>query len=218
MCLVWSNVFIVNVPYWHPTPGEDPNWYFTPCVLIILNSILHRRLLKILLPMSIRLTHLHLLWSDGSPLFGTGTIWPSCHSSKSMLSFQNSRMKLKWTFRFSGDIALEALGDTPFSPGALLLVRYFTASVNYFQEVGTSSSFVTSREFMLFRTLLLIYLLSFTLKSTTYALALKPKPLVVCSSDRGRDLGSLKKWHRSPRLWHRLPRLACSKTKTIGSA
>ena len=36
------------------------------------------------------------------------------------------------------------------------------------------------------------YLLHFTLKSTTHALALKPKPLVVCSTDRGRDLGSLK--------------------------
>ena len=36
------------------------------------------------------------------------------------------------------------------------------------------------------------YLLHFTLKSTTYALALKPKPLVVRSTDRGRDPGSLK--------------------------
>ena len=65
---------------------------------------------------------------------------------------------------------------------------------------------------------LLLYLLHFTLKSTTYTLALKPKPLVVRSKDRGRDPGLLKKWHRSPRLWHRSPRRACSKTKTIGSA
>ena len=36
------------------------------------------------------------------------------------------------------------------------------------------------------------YLLHFTLKSTTHALALKPKPLVVCSTDRGRDPGLLK--------------------------
>ena len=38
----------------------------------------------------------------------------------------------------------------------------------------------------------LTYLLHFTLKSTTHALALKPKPLVVRSKDRGRDPGSLK--------------------------
>ena len=62
-----------------------------------------------------------------------------------------------------------------------------------------------------------IYLLHFTLKSTTYALAVKPKPLVVCSTNRGRDPGLLKKWHRLPRLWHRSLRRACSKTKTIGS-
>ena len=37
-----------------------------------------------------------------------------------------------------------------------------------------------------------IYLLHFTLKSTTHALALKPKPLVVRTMDRGRDPDSLK--------------------------
>ena len=37
----------------------------------------------------------------------------------------------------------------------------------------------------------LICLLHFTLKSTTHALALKPKPLVVSSRDRGRDTGCL---------------------------
>ena len=36
------------------------------------------------------------------------------------------------------------------------------------------------------------YLLHFTLNSTMHALALKPKPLVVRSTDRGRDPGSLK--------------------------
>ena len=70
-------------------------------------------------------------------------------------------MKLKWTSRFSGDMALKALGGTLFSPGALLLVRYFTASVNSFQEGGTSSLFITSREFILFKTLLLILFLLF---------------------------------------------------------
>ena len=39
---------------------------------------------------------------------------------------------------------------------------------------------------------LLFYLLHFTLKSTTHALAPKPKPLVVRSTDRGRDPGLLK--------------------------
>ena len=35
------------------------------------------------------------------------------------------------------------------------------------------------------------YLLHFTIKSTTHALDLKPKPLVVRSTDLGRDTGSL---------------------------
>ena len=128
---------------------------------MMLNNILHRRLLKTLIPMSIRLTPLHLLGSDRSPLFGTSTTWPSCYSSKSKLSFQNSKMKLKWTFRLSGDMALKALGGTPFSPGDLSLVIAFIASVNYFQEGGTSSFFITSREFMLFKTLLLVLFLLF---------------------------------------------------------
>ena len=57
-----------------------------------------------------------------------------------------------------------------------------------------------------------MYLHHFTLKSTTHALALKPKPLVVRTTDRGRDPGSLKKWYRSPRLWHRSPIRACYQT------
>ena len=119
--------------------------------------------------MSIRLTPLHLLGSNRSLLFGTNTTLPSCHSSKFKLSFQNSRMKLKWTFRFSGDMALKTLGGTTFSPGSLSLVRSFTSSVNYFQEVGKSSSFKTSREFMLFKTLLLILFLLFNIFPKCFA-------------------------------------------------
>ena len=117
---------------------------------MMLKHLLHRRLLKILLPMYIRLNPLHLLGSERSVLFGTGTTWPLCHSSKSMLSFQNSIMKLKWTFRFFGDMSLKALGGTMFRLGDLLWVRSFTDYMNYFQEGGTSSSYITSREFMLF--------------------------------------------------------------------
>ena len=58
------------------------------------------------------------------------------------------------------------------------------------------------------------YLLHFTLKSTRHALALKPKPLVLHSKDRGRDPGSLKKWHLLPRLWHRSPRLSALFTES----
>ena len=48
--------------------------------------------------------------------------------------------------------------------------------------------------------IVVLYLLHFSLKATTHALAPKPKPLVVRSTDRGRDPGLLKKWHRSPIL------------------
>ena len=41
-----NNVLIVKLPYWHPTPGVDPNWYLTPCSLIILNNRVHNMLLN----------------------------------------------------------------------------------------------------------------------------------------------------------------------------
>ena len=66
-------VYIVKVPSWHPTPGEEPNWYLTPCFLIILNNLLQIRLLNALDPMSISFTPLHLLGSERCPFLGTGT-------------------------------------------------------------------------------------------------------------------------------------------------
>ena len=41
VCLRCRSVLIVNVPSWNPTPDVDPNWHFTPCLLIILNSRLY---------------------------------------------------------------------------------------------------------------------------------------------------------------------------------
>ena len=55
----------------------------------------------------------------------------------------------------------KALGGTPFRPGALSLVKPFTAYVNSFQEVGMYSSYITSHESMSFITLLLILFLLF---------------------------------------------------------
>ena len=106
---MWSIVFIVKVLSWHPTLGEDPNWYLTPCFLIILNNLLQIKLLNTLDPMSVIVTPLHLLVSKRSPLLDTGTTWPSCHSSKSTFSSQNLVMKLKWWRRFSSDMDLKAL-------------------------------------------------------------------------------------------------------------
>ena len=45
LCLRCRMISIVNVPYCRPTPGVDPNWNFTPCLLIILNSRPHMILL-----------------------------------------------------------------------------------------------------------------------------------------------------------------------------
>ena len=63
-------------------------------------------------------------------------------------------MKLKRTFRFFEDMALKALGGTPFRPGSLSLVKSFTDSLNYFYKGGTYSSDITPHESMSFRTLL----------------------------------------------------------------
>ena len=115
--------FIVKVPSWHPTPSEDLNWYLTPCFFIILNNLLQMRLLNTLDPISIRFNPLHLLGLDRSLLLGTGTTWPSWHSTKSTLSSQNAVMKLKWRRMFSSDMDLKAFGGTPLRPGYLLLVN-----------------------------------------------------------------------------------------------
>ena len=56
-------ILIVNVKSCHPTPGVDPKWHFTPCLLIILNSLPHMMLLHTLFHVSIRVTHLHFLGS-----------------------------------------------------------------------------------------------------------------------------------------------------------
>ena len=80
LCLRCAKIFIVNITYWHPTPGVEPNWYLTPCAFMIFNAHPHRMLLNILSPMSIRVMLRNLLGSDRSPRFGTSTIWPLCNS------------------------------------------------------------------------------------------------------------------------------------------
>ena len=44
LCLRFRIILIMNVPSCHPTPGVDPNWDITPCLLIILNSRPHTML------------------------------------------------------------------------------------------------------------------------------------------------------------------------------
>ena len=56
-------VLIVKLPSWHTTPGVDPNWYFAPCFLVVLNNLVHRMLLNIFDLISISVTPLHLLGS-----------------------------------------------------------------------------------------------------------------------------------------------------------
>ena len=73
LCLRCVSVLIVNVPSWNPTTGVDPNCHLTSCLMIILNSSPHIMLLYILLPISIRVTLLHLLGWVVPTFLGTGT-------------------------------------------------------------------------------------------------------------------------------------------------
>ena len=83
-CRKCRSVLIVKLSSWQPTPGVDPNWYLTQCNLMILNNHVQSMELNIFEPMSMRVTPRHLLGSPRSPLLGTGTTRPSCHSSKSI--------------------------------------------------------------------------------------------------------------------------------------
>ena len=78
-----NSVLSVNNPSGHPTLGVDLNWYFTPCVWMILNNLLHNILLNILLHTYISVTPLWFFGLLRSLLLGTGTTCPSCHSSNS---------------------------------------------------------------------------------------------------------------------------------------
>ena len=49
LCLRCAKIFIVNITYWHPTPGVEPNWYLTPWAFMILDSHPHRMLKNIFL-------------------------------------------------------------------------------------------------------------------------------------------------------------------------
>ena len=163
---MWSIVLVVKVMSWHPTPGEDPNWYLTPCFLNILKNCLQIKLPNTLDPISIRLNPLHLLGSYRSTILGIGKTWPSCHSLKSTLYSQNSVSKSKWWHKFYYDIDLKAFGGTPLILGALSLVNSWMARMNSVHEGVTSSSPITSRKCMSFITILSVglWLLSTFLK------------------------------------------------------
>ena len=81
LCRRFSKVFKENILSWNPTHGVEPNLYLTPCYFMILNACPHGMILNIFYPMSISVTPSHLLVSDKNPLFSTGTIWLSWHSS-----------------------------------------------------------------------------------------------------------------------------------------
>ena len=86
--------------------------------------------------MSIRVTPIHLLGSVVSTFLGTGTTWPSCYSSKSDWLCQNWLYNSRIQERFASSSALNALGGTPFSPGALSFASFVVAFVIFSHEMG----------------------------------------------------------------------------------
>ena len=136
LCHRFIKVFNVKLPSCHPTPGVYPNRYLAPYVFIILNARPHRMLLNIFALMSVRVTPQHFLGSDKSPIFGNGTIWPLCHSSKSVSSSQYLLKKYRRLFRLSLLSDLEVFGGTLFSTGVLSFVDFITASFSSSHDMG----------------------------------------------------------------------------------
>ena len=121
LCRRCIRVFKLNLPYWYPTPGVDTNFYLTPCVFMVLNASLHRMLLNIFARMYTRVTPRHLLGSYKTPLFGTGTIWTSCHLSISVSSIKYLLKKsIRWV-NLSSLIALKIFGGTFLVPSIYCL-------------------------------------------------------------------------------------------------
>ena len=94
--------------------------------------------------MSIRVTQSHLLGLDRSPLYDTGTIWPLCHSSKSVSSHQYVLDKWRRWITLSALSALKTFGGTLFYPGALLFTNFVTSSFSSSHEMGWSISCMVS--------------------------------------------------------------------------
>ena len=94
--------------------------------------------------MSSRVTPRHFLGSDRSPTFGTSTIWPSCHSSKSVSSSQYLLNIYRSWVRFSLLRSLKAFNGKFFSPGKLSFFNFVTAALSSSHEIGWSISFMNS--------------------------------------------------------------------------
>ena len=143
LCHRCSKVFKLKLPCWHPTPKVEPKWYLTPCDFMILNAHPHRMLLDMFSPISMRVTPRYFLGSDRSPLFGTGTLWPSFHSSKSISSIQCLLKKSRRWVKLPSLRALKLFVGTLFSPGTLFFVNFITAGFSSSHEMGWSISFMT---------------------------------------------------------------------------
>ena len=137
-------VFKVNLTSWHPNTGVYPNWYLAPCAFMILNDCLHMMLLNIFVPMSIKVMPRHLLVFDRSPIFGPGTIWTLCHSSKSVSSRHYLLKKSRRWVRLSSLISLKGFDGTFFGPGALFFVKFGTAAFISSHYMGWSIFCMTS--------------------------------------------------------------------------
>jgi len=101
--------------------------------------------LKILDPRSMRVTPLHLFGSLRSPLLGTVTTWPSCHSEKSVSSFQYELKKFNKGSKFISSRALKTSRGTSFRPGDLPFANFRTAFFSYSQVIGALSSGIIMR-------------------------------------------------------------------------
>ena len=90
--------------------------------------------------MSISVTPRHLSGLERSPLFGTGTSCPSCHSEKSASPSQYWLKKVRRCARFALLSDLNAFGGTLLSPVALSFASFEIAVLSYAHEIGLFNS------------------------------------------------------------------------------
>ena len=92
-----------------------------------------------------RVTTLYLLGSSGFGVLGIGVPFPVCHSAWSFEPFQKALMWLYTCDRFAWFMAFIASAGTPFAPGDLSFFIPFTAVMNSFHVMGSSSCSYVSR-------------------------------------------------------------------------
>ena len=113
----------------------DPNWHFTPFLLIILNNYPQMMLLYILLHISISVSPLQF-WGQRYCLFWVQELLGLHEIHLGHLGYSRIDCRITEARRDFLSSVFNTLGGTPFSPGALLFANFVVDFLISYHEMG----------------------------------------------------------------------------------